>query len=112
MILILAPFRVVDTIDPLLRLKDNTAILLNKGVIPVRTVLLAGFDGNGAVLTDAGVDLHALLVGADIHLNARCRGGEAKNKEIISFRRGIARAVNYEGVIDACAVRAAELGIC
>ena len=70
LVLTLSPLRVVDAVDPLLRLEHNTAVFLNICLLAVRAMLLTGLDRNGTVLADTVVDLHALLIGTDVHLDA------------------------------------------
>ena len=75
LILRLAPFRVINAVDPLLRLDSDASEFRHDGR-RARRVPLALFDGDGAVPAVAGVDLHALLVGLDGELDAGLGGGE------------------------------------
>lgn len=75
LILRLAPFGVINAVDPLLRLDSDAAVLGHIGRRAGR-VLLAFLHGDGAVQAVAGVELEALLVGADGELDAGCGGGE------------------------------------
>ena len=55
MILVLAPFRVVDAIDPALSLHDDVIVVGHEQGF-ILMLLLATFDGNGAVQVVVGVD--------------------------------------------------------
>nr|POE68825.1 hypothetical protein CFP56_66839 [Quercus suber] len=72
-------------------------------------VLLGAFDGDGTVLAVAGVDLQALLVGLQGHLDAGGGGVHAQDLEVRVGRGGEAGAVEDEGGVVALAAGAAAV---
>lgn len=97
----------IDAIDPLLRLDDDAAVFGDVGGGAVGGVLLALLDGDGALLGVAGVDLEALLVGADVEADAGDGGGHGELGQVGGFGGGVAGAVEDEGVVVAGAAEAA-----
>ena len=85
MIWVLPPLGVIDTVDPLLRLDNDAAVFLHKGLIGAE-MLLAGFDRDSAIHVITAVELQALLVGVDIELDACGGAGHAEQGEIRGFR--------------------------
>ena len=72
-------------------------------------MLLAHFDGNGAVEVVTRIELQTLLVGIDIHLNASDVGVHREDTNIGSFWRGVPGAVKDEGVVVAGTVESAVI---
>lgn len=63
----LAPFRVVDAIDPALRLDNQTAVLVDVlCTLAVVPLLLRRLNGNCSILAGTGIDLDSLLVARDL----------------------------------------------
>lgn len=56
LILLLAPFGVIDAVDPLLRLDGDAAVLLRVDGLRGPAVLLAALERDGACQLVAGVD--------------------------------------------------------
>ena len=105
LVLQLAPFWVVDAINPLLGLDDNASELGHLRVL-TRDVLLACLDADGPLRVVASVQLNALLVGSDIKLDAGFGRGQRKEDYILGFGGGVSRTVHDEGVVVAGAIEA------
>ena len=67
-------------------------------------MLLARFDGNGAVEVVTRIELQTLLIGIDIQLNTSGVGVHCEDADICSLGRGVPGAVKDEGVVVAGAV--------
>ena len=100
-----SPLRMVDSIDPLLHLDDNTAVLGNRtwevGIVEEALGLL---EGHATVLEVARVKLHGLLVGVYVELNSGPWGRKTENvaafapvKEVFLFA-GDSVAVVYKQI--------------
>ena len=111
----------IYAVNPLLSLKDElyicqsvfclligergayAAVFLDVGHL-VTTMLLTGLYGDGTVLSNARVDLHALLVRADVHLDTCRRAAQGQHNEIVCFWGRVSWPVEDESVVDSCAV--------
>lgn len=94
----------INAINPLLRLDNQTPILLHKRrAIPM---LLALLDRNTAILPVTAIDLQTLLIGSHIHTNPRRLRRQGQDNQIGSFGGGVPRAVEDEGVVVADAAEA------
>jgi hypothetical protein len=69
-----SPLRIVDAVDPVLRLDHYAAVLVHElgttSRSPVVALHLARLDRYCSILANAAVDLQSLLVGGEIHSDA------------------------------------------
>lgn len=115
LVLAAAPLRVVDTINPVLGLEDDAAVLLDVGRAGISTLGLVSLGlrvlgRNGAVLAVAGVDLHGGLVGGNLHGDTGLVGGDTDhgNNRVLGGVGG--RAVDDPAGVVAGAASAAQTG--
>ncbi len=94
--------RVVNSIDPLLRLDHYAPVLRYIGSVPLH-MLLALLDRYSAIEIVAGVDLQALLVGVDVELDPGAVRGHGEHTDVVRFRSGISRAIEDESIVVAYA---------
>ena len=74
-------------------------------------MLLARLDGKGPVLSNAAVDLQALLVGLQVKGNASLRGRKLEHGERAVLWRRVPRSIDDESIVVADAAGATRLGI-
>ena len=113
LILIHPPLGMVDSINPRLRLDDKATVLVygRRGARdPLVRRHLVGLDGDVAVLVVARVDLQALLVRGDVHLDARGGGPRGEDGEAGGRVACVGWAIEDKGVVDTGAVKATEAG--
>lgn len=111
----LSPLRVIDAIDPALRLNDDATVLLDgidtsvaTGLVPLH---LGGFHGDATIHAVTGVDLQRGLVRRDLHADSGSAGVESEDRDE-GVRCEGRRTVDDEAVVVADAVRAADpLGV-
>ena len=107
LVLILAPLRIVDAVDPLLSLNHQTPELWHiRGTVPM---LLARLDRNGAVEVVAGVELQTLLVGVDVQLDAGDVGVHCEDADVCGFGCGVPGPIEDEGIVVAGTVESAVI---
>ena len=74
-------------------------------------MLLTCLHRNASVLAVAAVNLQALLIGLDIHLDARSVTRHGQDRQIRRLRRRVPRPVKYEGIVVSSAIETAEVGV-
>lgn len=109
LVLILAPLRIVNAIDPLLGFDHYTSILGHVRSGPVGRMLLALLDRNGPVERVARVNLQTLLVGSDVELDASDIRGHGQDAQVGRFWCRVARAIKDESIVIACTIEAAAI---
>ena len=90
--------RVVNTINPLLRLNHYAAILWYVCSVSLH-VLLALLDRYCSIQIITGVYLQALLVGVDVELNASAVRSHGKDANVVRFRRRVTWTVQNKSVV-------------
>lgn len=106
----LTPFRVIDAVNPALRLDNQTPVLIQSlSTLAIVPLLLGRLDGNSPILTRAGKDLDSLLVAGDFNRDTSCAGICAENGDQGVLRdSGVSWTVDDEAVVVAGAVCPAE----
>lgn len=107
--------RLVDTIDPVLRLEHDATVLVNKGsarvtILGLVTLGLRVLGRDGAVLAVAGVDLHGGLVGGNLQGDTGLLGGDAHSGDDRVPGAVGSRAVHQPASVVAGAASAAQAG--
>ncbi|KAI6776511.1 hypothetical protein HG530_000456 [Fusarium avenaceum] len=83
LLLLTHPLRVVDTVNVVLNLKNDTSVLGDDtGEVGVILETLGLLQGEVTLLLSAAVELESVLVGVDVYLNSRPRGRQGCNRTL------------------------------